>query len=143
MAVSTNKPKIPRKGKPAEELPLAKRERQIMDVLYRRGGLTAREIQQDLPDAPGYSTVRTLLTLLVKKGHLTCSDEQRAHVYHPTHERTVAAESALRRLLRTFYDGSIAQAVSGLLSLRDQKLSAAELSRLEEMLKEAGKPTEK
>ena len=119
---------------PPDETPLTRRERQLMDVVYRRREATAREILDELPDAPSYSTVRTLLTLLVKKGQLLCTPGDRAHRYRPARQRTVAAESALRRLVRTFFDGSVANAVSGLLSLRDQTLSPEEIAHLEEMI---------
>ncbi len=119
---------------PPDDTPLTRRERQLMDVIYRRREATAREILGELPDAPSYSTVRTLLTLLVKKGQLLCTPGDRAHRYRPARQRTVAAESALRRLVRTFFDGSVANAVSGLLSLRDQTLSPKEIAHLEEMI---------
>lgn len=121
----------------SEELPLTKRERQIMDVSYRHEEMTAREIWAELPDAPSYSTVRTLLTLLVKKGHLKCSTKDRAHVYRPARQKSVAAESALRRLIRTFFDGSVANAVSGLLSMKDHSLTQEEFSRLERLIAES------
>ncbi len=126
----------PRKS-PEDEVPLTKRERQIMDVSYRRQQLTAREIWAELPDAPSYSTVRTLLNLLVKKGHLQCDSEDRAHLYRPVRQKSVAAESALKRLVRTFFDGSVAHAVSGLLSLHDKKLTPEELARLERLIAES------
>lgn len=110
-----------------------------MDVVYRRREVTAREILEELPDAPSYSTVRTLLTLLVKKGHLLCATGDRAHLYRPARQRTAAAESALRRLVRTFFDGSVANAVSGLLSMKDQTLSEAEIARLEALIAETKK----
>ena len=124
---------------PPDETPLTRRERQLMDVVYRRREATAREILDELPDAPSYSTVRTLLTLLVKKGQLLCTPGERAHRYRPARQRTVAAESALRRLVRTFFDGSVANAVSGLLSLSDQTLTTQEIARLEEMIAETKK----
>ena len=110
-----------------------------MDVIYRRREATAREILDELPDAPSYSTVRTLLTLLVKKGQLLCTPGDRAHLYRPARQRTAAAESALRRLVRTFFDGSVANAVSGLLSLRDQTMTTEEIARLEEMIAQTKK----
>ena len=106
-----------------------------MDVIYRRGELTARQILEELPDAPGYSTVRSLLNLLVQKGHLLRDDRSRTHLYRPSRPRTAAAESALRRLLRTFFEGSVANAVSGLLSMKNQNLTAADIARLEKMIK--------
>ena len=118
----------------ADEAPLTRRERQLMDVIYRREEATAREILNELPDAPSYSTVRSLLNLLVNKGHLLRNDEDRTHLYRPARKRAAAARSALRRLVRTFFDGSVANAVSGLLSLRDQSLTPDEIARLEKMI---------
>ena len=117
-----------------DETPLTRRERQLMDVIYRRQEVTAREILNELPDAPSYSTVRTLLNLLVNKGHLLRNDGDRTHRYRPARQRTAAAQSALRRLVRTFFDGSVANAVSGLLSMRDQTLTTDEIARLEKMI---------
>lgn len=105
-----------------------------MDVVHRRAKATAREIHGDLPDAPSYSTVRTLLAVLVKKGHLTTEVSGRSLVYRPARQRKAAAASALRRLVRTFFDGSVANAVSGLLSLREQRLTPEELAKLEEWI---------
>ena len=118
----------------AEETPLTRRERQLMDVIYRRQELTARQILEELPDAPGYSTVRSLLGLLVKKGHLLRNDRGRTYLYRPSRQRTAAAESALRRLVRTFFEGSVANAVSGLLSMRDYHLTTDEIARLEAII---------
>jgi len=124
---------------PPEETPLTRRERQLMDVIYRRKEVSAREILEELPDAPSYSTVRTLLSLLVKKGHLLCKTDERVHRYRPARQRSAAAESALRRLVRTFFDGSVANAVSGLLAMKEQHLSAAEIARLEAIIAESKK----
>ncbi len=122
-----------------DETPLTRRERQLMDVIHRRREATAREIMDDLPDAPGYSTVRTLLSLLVKKGQLRRSTADRTHVYRPARARSAAAASAMRRMLRTFFDGSVANAVSGLLSLKDHRLTPEEIARLEAILAESKK----
>lgn len=105
-----------------------------MDILYRREQATAREIMEEMPDAPSYSTVRTLLTLLVRKGHLLSIAEDRTHLYRPAHPRKAAADSALRRLVRTFFNGSVANAVSGLLTLQDQSLTPEEIARLEYLI---------
>jgi predicted transcriptional regulator len=122
------------KPKP-DESPLSRRERQLMDLIYEKGEATARAVWESLPEAPSYSTVRTLLSLLVKKGHLSCADTQdRAIVYRPTRKRAAAADSALRRLVRTFFEGSVANAVTGLLSMKDRNLSAEELDRLEQLI---------
>jgi predicted transcriptional regulator len=111
-----------------------------MDVLHRRASATARDIHGDLPDAPSYSTVRTLLAVLVKKGHLTTEVSGRSLVYRPARQRKAAAASALRRLVRTFFDGSVANAVSGLLSLREQRLTPEELGKLEQWIADQKPP---
>lgn len=105
-----------------------------MDVVYARREATAREVMEALPEAPSYSTVRTLLGLLVRKGWLKRRMEGRALVYAPARPRGAAAKSALRRLVRTFFDGSVANAVSGLLGVRDRPLSAEELAQLEQLI---------
>ncbi|MES2705765.1 MAG: BlaI/MecI/CopY family transcriptional regulator [Verrucomicrobiota bacterium] len=126
----------PAKNPAPDETPLSRRERQLMDIIYRRTSATARDIHGELPDAPSYSTVRTLLTLLVKKGQLTCETSGRSLLYRPARQRKAAAASALRRLVRTFFEGSVANAVSGLLSLRDQSLTPEEIARLEKLITE-------
>ena len=105
-----------------------------MDVIYGFREATAREILEALPDAPSYSTVRSLLALLVKKGLLLRNGGERTHRYRPARPHTAAAESALRRLVRTFFDGSVANAVSCLLSLRDQSITHEEIARLEAII---------
>ena len=110
-----------------------------MDVVHRLRRATAREVQAELPDSPAYSTVRTLLGVLVRKGWLKAGLEGKALVYTAAEAPERAAQSALRRVVRTFFQGSVAQAVSGLLSLREGPLPADEVARLEKMLAEAKK----
>src|SRR5262245_4743146 len=90
---------------------LTKRERQIMDVLYRLGRTTAAEAMDDLEDAPGNSTVRTQLRVLERKGHVRHEEEGLRYVYMPTVPRHSARRSALKHLVDTFFDGSTAKAV--------------------------------
>jgi predicted transcriptional regulator len=116
---------------------LTRRERQIMDVVYAAGRATAREIEERMPDAPTHATVRTLLRVLLHKGHLKHRLEGRAFVYEPTRPAGVAARSALRRMLDVFFGGSVERAVSGLLDLADRPPSAGELARMEERIREA------
>src|SRR5215207_1353437 len=101
---------------------LSRRERQIMDVVYRRGAASAAEVLADLPDPPGYSAVRTLLRILEDKGHLRHRDEGGKYVYTPTRPREQAGRSALRRVLSTFFQNSTADAVAALLAVSDGKL---------------------
>jgi len=109
------------------DLDLSRRERQIMDVLYRRGRATAAEVQQGLPDAPGYSAVRAMLRVLEEKGHVRHEAESLRYVFFPTASRTQATRSALKHLVETFFEGSTERAVAALL---DGRLSKAELDRL-------------
>ena len=118
---------------------LTRRERQIMDVIYAGGEVSARAIWQKLPDQPTYSTVRTLLGVLEGKGYVRRRLDGKAFFYRATHAREQVAESALRRLLSTFFGGSVEQAVTGLLQLEDSNLTAGELRRIERMINQARK----
>lgn len=116
---------------------LSRRERQIMDVVYGRGEATAAQVQEGIPDAPGYSAVRAMLRVLEEKGHLDHRQDGPRYVYFPTTPRDEARESALRRVLRTFFDGSAEKAVAALLELSADDLTAGELERLERMIEKA------
>src|SRR5438874_7743083 len=108
---------------------LSRRERQIMDIVYRRGQATAAEVLAELPDPPGKTAVRTFLRILEDKGHLTHRQEGLAYVYVPSRPRAQAGRSALRRVLQTFFDGSLEKAVAAHLGAAAD-LSAEELERL-------------
>jgi BlaI family transcriptional regulator, penicillinase repressor len=110
--------------------PLSRRERQIMDVIYRLGRATAAEVHAALPDAPSYSTVRALLKVLETKGHLRHAALGPRYVFTPTVPRERARESALRQVVGTFFEGSTEAAVAALLGLTASQLSDAELNRL-------------
>lgn len=116
---------------------LSRRERQIMDLVYARGKATAREIWENLAEAPTYATVRTILRVLLDKRHLTYDKEGRTYIYRPVKQRGEVARSAMHRLLKTFYDGSVEQAVSSMLGMQDKYLDLDELERIEEMIKKA------
>jgi BlaI family penicillinase repressor len=116
---------------------LSRRERQIMDVLYRRGSATAAEVQQNIPDAPSYSAVRALLRILEEKGHVKHSYDGPRYVYAPIVSRPVAQKSALRQLVKTFFDGSTSNAVAALLDMSGKELSESELERLAKMVEHA------
>src|SRR5688500_6651127 len=90
---------------------LSRRERQILDVLYKTGRATAAEVRQALPEAPSDSAVRTLLRILEHKGHVRHDEEGTRYVYRPTVARARAKRSALRHVLNTFFDGSTTQAI--------------------------------
>lgn len=116
---------------------LSRRERQIMDVIYRRGRATAADVHADLPDPPSYSAVRALLRVLESKGHLHHVSDGPRYVYVPTVPRERARDSALRQLVGTFFDGSTEAAVAALLDLNATKLSDAELNRLAGLIAQA------
>ncbi|HEX2091710.1 MAG TPA: BlaI/MecI/CopY family transcriptional regulator [Longimicrobiaceae bacterium] len=121
-------------------LDLSRRERQIMDVIYRLERATAAEVLDRLPDPPSYSAVRTLLRILEEKGHLRHEQDGPRYVYLPTVPRDSAKESALKHLLRTFFDGSTEAAVAALLDLQGEDLSDRELDRLARLIDQARQP---
>lgn len=116
---------------------LTRRERQIMDIVYRLGRATAAEVQENLPDPPSYSAVRALLRVLEDKGHLTHEEQGPRYVYSATLPREKARKSAMRRLVRTFFDDSAEKAVAALLSMSAGELSDEELASLEELIEDA------
>ncbi len=115
------------------------RERQIMDVLFARGRATGQEIQEGLPDKPNYSSVRTILRVLERKGYVRHVEEGLRYVYEPTVAREAASRSALQRIIRTFFDGSAKEAVAALLDPSAFQLSEKELSELARMIERATK----
>jgi predicted transcriptional regulator len=122
---------------PTHHQGLSRRERQILDILYQRGQATAADVQNALPEPPSYSAVRALLRILEDKGHVRHEQDGPRYVYVPTVARENAKRSALRHVLRTFFDGSAEQAISALLDESSTKLSPAELDRLARLIEEA------
>ena len=118
---------------------LSRRERQILDILYQRGLATAAEVQAALPEPPSYSAVRALLRILEEKGHVRHQQDGPRYVYLPTVARDNAKRSAMRHMLKTFFDGSAEQAISALLDDASAKLSSAELDRLARLIEDARK----
>ncbi|MFW6090156.1 MAG: BlaI/MecI/CopY family transcriptional regulator [Gemmatimonadota bacterium] len=116
---------------------LSRRESQIMTTLYRLGRAGATEIRDGLDDPPGYSTVRKLLEILEEKGHVEHEREGRRYVYRPVVPREEARRSALSRVLRTFFDDSVEDAMAALLGMEVESVSAAELERIEKMARAA------
>jgi predicted transcriptional regulator len=114
---------------------LTKRERQIMDVLYRLGRATASEILKRLPGAPSYSTVRTQLRVLETKGHVRHDEVGLRYVYVPTVPRHAARKSALKHLVDTFFEGSSAKVVAALLGGEGARLSDDDLERIAELVR--------
>jgi BlaI family penicillinase repressor len=118
---------------------LTRRERQIMDILYRRGRATAGDVMADLPGGPSYSTVRTQLRVLESKGHVRHQEEGLRYVYMPAVPRHTARKSALRHLVDTFFDGSTEKVVGALLGGEGTRLSEEELQRIAELVAKAKK----
>lgn len=118
---------------------LTRRERQIMDVLFRRGRATAAEVLSELPGDPSYSTVRTQLRVLEEKGHVRHDDDGIRYVYMPAVGRHTARKSALRHLVDTFFEGSAEKVVAALLGGEGARLSTDELDRLAALIAKAKK----
>jgi predicted transcriptional regulator len=118
---------------------LSRRERQIMDIIYRAGQATAAEVLDRLPDPPSYSAVRAMLRLLEEKGYLKHQQDGMKYVYLPRLSREKARQSALKQLVQTFFDGSTEQAVAAMLDMSRAKLSGEELDRLSKMIEQARK----
>jgi predicted transcriptional regulator len=126
--------------KPARgQAALTRRERQIMDILYKRGRATAGEVMDDLPGTPHYSTVRTQLRILEGKGHVSHEEQGLKYVYMPAVPRRAARKSALRHLVDTFFDGSAEQVVAAVLGGEGSKLTDEDLDRIAELVAKARK----
>ncbi len=118
---------------------LARRERQIMEIVYRLGQVTAAGVLAELPDPPSYSAVRAHLRILEDKGHLRHDQEGTRYVFRPTVARDRARRSALRQVVRTFFDGSAEQAVAAVLDMSHTELSEVDLDRLSGLIERARK----
>ena len=118
---------------------LSRRERQIMDILYRRGRAAAGEVMADLPGEPSYSTVRTQLRVLEEKGHVVHEEDGPRYVYAPAVPRHAARRSALRHLVNTFFDGSAEQVVAAVLGGEAARLTDADLDRIARLVEKARK----
>jgi predicted transcriptional regulator len=116
---------------------LSRRERQIMDVLYRKGRATAAEVMEDLPGNTSYSTVRTQLRVLEEKGHVRHELDGPRFVYSPAVPRRAARRTALRHLVDTFFDGSAEQVVAALLGGEGSRLSDEQIERIAELVAKA------
>ncbi len=118
---------------------LSRRERQILDILYKHGRATAADVQAALPEPPSYSAVRALLRILEEKGHVRHEQDGPRYMYLPTVAHDNAQRSALRHILQTFFNGSAEQAISALLDDTSGRMSPAELDRLARMIDTARK----
>ena len=122
---------------------LSRRERQIMDILFRLGRATAAEVMDALPGNSSYSTVRTQLRVLEEKGHVRHDDDGVRFVYMPAVARHTARKSALRHVVETFFDGSAEKAVAALLGGEGARLTDEQIDRIAEMIAKARKEGEK
>lgn len=116
---------------------LSRRERQILDALYRLGRATAAEVMAAIPDAPGYSAIRATLRILEGKQHIRHEEENLRYVYLPIVSREKARQSAVRHVLDTFFEGSAEQVVATLLDVSSRNLSKKELDRLSKLIEKA------
>jgi BlaI family transcriptional regulator, penicillinase repressor len=118
---------------------LSRRERQIMDIVYRRGSATAAEVTSDLPDPPSGTAVRTMLRILESKGHLKHAQDGLRHVYRAVVDREKARESVISHVVRTFFNGSAEQAMATLIDRSGPELTDAELARMAALIETARK----
>lgn len=116
---------------------LSRRERQIMDAVYRLGRATATDVLGQIPEPPSYSAVRAMLRILENKGHLRHVLEGKSYVYSPTLGRSRASRSALQNMLKTFFDGSTEKAVAALLDMSRTDLTDEEFARLSRLIDQA------
>ena len=121
---------------------LSRRERQIMDIIYRMGRATVGEVMEKLTGEPAYSTVRAQLRVLEEKGHLRHEEHGLRYVYLPKVPRHMVRQSALRHVVDTFFEGSAGNAVAALLGKEGFKISADELDRIAKLIEEAKKEEE-
>jgi BlaI family penicillinase repressor len=116
---------------------LGRRERQIMEIIYRRGRATAAEVLADLPDPPTYTAVRGMLRFLENKGHLRHDQDGPRYVYFPTADANRVSKSAVRHLVRTFFDNSASSAVAAMVGMYEDRWSEEDLDNLERLIEKA------
>jgi len=115
---------------------LSRRERQIMDVLYKFGGASVKEVQENISDAPSYSAVRTLLQKLKDKGHISFQEQGKKYVYYPVVKHKKASRSALSGVISTFFRDSTFIAMNSLLEMSTNDMTDDELEKLEQLIRE-------
>ena len=116
---------------------LSRRERQIMDVIYERGKASAAEVLEAMPDPPSYSAVRAMLRVLEEKGHVVHEQDGARYIYAPAVPREEVRESALRRIVQTFFGGSAEQAVAALIDISREDLDDEQLRRMKRLIDQA------
>jgi len=124
---------------PAPFTHLSRRERQIMDILYRAGRGTVADVRSGLPDPPSYSAVRAMLRILEEKGHVRHEHDAARYVFIPTIKRDAAKRSALKHVINTFFEGSASQVMAALVEMSPRGLDQDELARLRQVIDEAKK----
>ncbi|MFN8571903.1 MAG: BlaI/MecI/CopY family transcriptional regulator [Gemmatimonadaceae bacterium] len=117
--------------------PLSRREREIMEIVYRAGRVTANDVLEQLADPPSYSAVRAMLRILEEKGHLTHTADGPRYVYAPVVSHSAARDSALSQVIGTFFEGSTSAAVAALLDMNRDRLSQHELDEIERAIDRA------
>ena len=118
---------------------LSRRERQIMDIIYQKGRATVAEVKALMPDPPSYSAVRAQLRILENKGYLRHKEQGPRYLYIPTLSQEKAKHSALKHVMKTFFDDSRERVVAALLDISDTDLTEEELDRLSRLIEEAKK----
>lgn len=118
---------------------LSRRERQIVDILFGQGQISAQQVQQAMEDAPSYSTVRALLARLVEKKAVGRKQEGAKYLYFVLTDKAEASEGALQRVVKTFFEGSAAKTVNALLGSADKSLTDSEISDIERLIEQAKK----
>jgi len=121
----------------AETPALSRRERQVMDILHRRGGATVAEIMEDLPDPPTYSAVRSVLRILGEKKLIRFKEEGPRYIYFPARDTEATRDDALAHVVSTYFAGSPEQAVTALLRMSDVDMKDDEIERLRERIRRA------
>ena len=122
------------------ELPqLSRREREVMDIVHEAGAAAAAQIRERMAEPPTYSAVRSVLRILVNKGHLASDQDGARYLYSPTVPASRARRSAMRHVVRTFFGGSVEGAVATLLELEDARLSPEERIRIEALIDRASR----
>ena len=121
---------------------LSKRERQVMEVVYRKKEVSAKDVWKEIPDFPSYSAVRSVLTILEEKGFLTHNLEGKKYVYSPTIAHKKAMHSAVKQLISTYFDNSLEKAVTAMLEIHNNDMTEDDLRRLADAIARARKEDE-
>jgi BlaI family transcriptional regulator, penicillinase repressor len=130
---------VPSKKTISRDAELSRRERQILEIVYRLGEATVAQVRAAMTDAPARNSVRTLMGILERKGHLRHRESARTYIYQPTRPSVSAGRSAVSRVIETFFSGSLAQALAVYLSPPDAAISPDELRQIETLIREAKK----